>query len=114
MDPIPSKRKARERPTAVLYYKDTSNPCLKLLELLNNNPAVNRNFIRSKVNGKNRPNDVHSVPAIRVRDELLVGKDAFHYVYFRVCQEHNMFVGALTVLGLVLSATWIIRYVRSH
>lgn len=95
-------------PKIILYYSDDSNPCLKLLQILNDNPAVDRTVERVKIKGKKKPSDVHLVPSIRIGTNLLVGKKAYDYIVVKVCKERSTFSSLLKVLTIVLLITFIV------
>lgn len=102
-------------PEATLYFDD-ANPSLKMLKILNDCPAVSKTVRRIQVNGKSsaRPSDVHFVPAVRVHSQLLVGRDAFEYIYYRVCQDRSTLRGAVKVIGTVLLITWIVQTAQTR
>src|SRR5579872_1939968 len=95
---------------ATLYFDD-ANPSLRMLRILNDCPAVSKTVRRVRVNGKSsaRPSDVHFVPSVRVHSQLLVGKDAFEYIYYRVCQDRSLLKGLITVTVTVLIITWAVQ-----
>lgn len=99
---------------ATLYFDD-ANPSLRMLRILNDCPAVSKTVRRVRVNGKSsaRPSDVHFVPSVRVHSQLLVGKDAFEYIYYRVCQDKSTIRGLITVTVTMLIITWVAQRFRT-